>query len=294
MPMARPLRPQLAGLIYHSMGRGNNKMNIFIDDLDRFRFLSILGKVTAKYEVDCWTSCLMGNHYHLILRTRQANVSAAMRQLNGVYAQWWNKRHARVGHVFQGRFKGQIVEDGIYLLRACRYVMLNPVRGGLCTTPDQWLWSSYRALAGLTTSPSYLDVDSLLQRLGGGHVVDLRSRLIEFVNDRSDEAMAKFFREDTRVIGSEEFAAQFQPTALIGSREVPARERRIGTPSLARILAGAIESAEGLSIGIVRAHRDFDYPVEDIARCAGLSPKTVMKVLRSRAPEATVTAVEWA
>lgn len=293
-PMARPLRPQFAGLIYHAMGRGNAKMNIYTDDLDRVRFLSILGKITAQYEVDCWTSCLMGNHYHLILRTRKANVSAAMRQLNGVYAQWWNKRHGRVGHVFQGRFKGQIIEDGTYLLRACRYVILNPVRGGLCTTPDQWPWSSYCALAGLTATPSYLDVDSLLQRLGGGHVADLRSRLVEYVNDYSDKAMARFFRDDTRVIGSEGFAAQFQPNALLESREIPARERRIGIPSLGRILAAALESSEGLSTGIVRAHRDYDYPVEDIARCAGLSPKTVIKLLRSRAPDAMVTAVEWA
>jgi REP element-mobilizing transposase RayT len=276
------------------MGRGNGKMNIYIDDLDRYRFLSILANVTAKYEVDCWTSCLMGNHYHLILRTRNANISAAMRQLNGVYAQWWNRRHDRVGHVFQGRFKGQVIEDGTYLLRACRYVMLNPVRGGLCTTPDQWPWSSYRALAGLSASPSYLDVDSLLQRMGGGLVADVRRRLVDYVNDCSDEAMATFFREDARVIGSEEFAAQFQPEASLASREVPARERRVGTPSLARVLAAAIESSEGLSTGIVRAHRDYDYPVEDIARCAGLSAKTVMKVLRSRLRDATVTAVEWA
>jgi putative transposase len=293
-PMARPLRPQFAGLIYHAMGRGNAKMNIYTDDLDRFRFLSILGKVTVKYEVDCWTSCLMPNHYHLILRTRKANISAAMRQLNGVYAQWWNKRHGRVGHMFQGRFKGQIIEDGSYLLRACRYVMLNPVRGGLCASPDQWPWSSYRAFAGLSPAPPYLEVDSLLQRLGGGHVADVRSRFVEYVNDCSDDAMARFFREDARVIGSDEFAARFQPEAFLASREVPGRERRLGTPSLARILAAALESSEGLPTGIVRAHREFDYPVEDIARCAGLSPKTVMKVLRSRVPDAIVTAVEWA
>jgi putative transposase len=292
--MARPLRPQLAGLIYHVMGRGNNKMAIYLDDLDRSRFLSILGGVTDKYEVDCWTSCLMPNHFHLILRTRKANISAAARQLNGVYAQWWNKRHGRVGHVFQGRFKGQIIEDGTYLLRACRYVMLNPVRARLCASPDQWPWGSYRALVGLTPNPSYLDTESLLHRLGGGHIADLRSRLIEYVNDRSDEAMARFFREDTRVIGSEEFAAQFQPKASKASPEIPARERRIGTPTLARILANALEEAEGLPSGIVRAHRDYDYPVEDIARCAGLSPKTVMKVLRSHLPGAIVTAVEWA
>src|SRR3954468_13553232 len=123
--MARPLRIQAPGLTYYVMARGNNKMKLFWNAGDYLQFLEILGTMLEKYEVNCWTYTLMPNHYHLVLRTRKANVSSAGRQLNGVFAQWWNKRHKHVGHVFEGRFKAQIVEDNVYLLRLCRYVLLN-------------------------------------------------------------------------------------------------------------------------------------------------------------------------
>src|SRR5205085_447618 len=87
------------------------------------------------------------NHYHLVFRTRQANLSAAVHYLNAEYARWWNRRHAHIGHVFQGRFKAQIIESGVYLLRLVRYVLLNPVRANLAKHPSRWRWSSYKYLA---------------------------------------------------------------------------------------------------------------------------------------------------
>ena len=146
--MSRPIRFQGAGLWYHVMARGNNKMRIFLDDLDYARFLGILGSVVEEFELDSWVFCVMPNHSHLVFRTRQPNLSLAMRQLNGTYAQWWNKRHARVGHIYQGRFKAQVIEECTYLLRLCRYVLMNPVRANLVARPWEWRWSSYHALAG--------------------------------------------------------------------------------------------------------------------------------------------------
>ncbi len=140
--MSRPLRFQSAGLIYHVMARGNNKMAIFLDDLDYAGFLDMLADVVKGFEIDSWVVSVMPNHYHLVFRTRRPNLSLAMARLNGRYAQRWNKRHAHVGHVFQGRFKAQIVEASVYLVRLCRYVLLNPVRAGLCAHPEGWPWSS--------------------------------------------------------------------------------------------------------------------------------------------------------
>ncbi len=105
--------------------------------------------------------CLMGNHYHLVLHTRQANLSRLMRHVNAVYSQAFNRRHGVVGHVFQGRFKAIIVDRDAYLLELCRYVELNPVRARMVETAGCWKWSSYRAHFGIEVSPDWLDTDAI-------------------------------------------------------------------------------------------------------------------------------------
>jgi len=277
--MARPIRFQAAGLAYHVMSRGNNKMRIFLDDLDFARYLQIFRQVTEEFELDAWVICLMPNHSHLVFRTRQPNLSRAIGQLNGTYAQWWNRRHARVGHIYQGRFKAQIVEQSYYLLRLCRYVLMNPVRAALVAHPGDWRWSSYGALAG--TAESCVDIPSLLCAIDPDNSPQVRARLIEFVHGYADEEMGAFLRTDRRVIGSEAFAAQFRQKARKASKEVPARERRIGTPSLCNLLAEAVQQGQGLVGGVRAAHAAL-YPLEEIARCAGLSAKTVAKVVNPR------------
>src|SRR5687767_13788050 len=129
--MARPLRIEFAGALYHVTARGNARMPIFDDDADRRNFLSVLEQVLDRSGWLLHAYCLMGNHYHLMVETMQANLSAGMRQLNGVYTQRFNRRHERVGHLFQGRFKAILVERDSYLLELCRYVVLNPVRAGM-------------------------------------------------------------------------------------------------------------------------------------------------------------------
>ena len=289
--MARPLRILGSGLIYHLMSRGNNKMPIFIDDRDHFRFDEILEDVVRKYQIDCWMRCDMPNHYHLVWRTRLPNLSDAMRQLNGCFAQWWNRCHGHVGHVFQGRFKGQIVEDSLYLLRLVRYLALNPVRARLCTSPEEWRWSSFRNLmAG--TSETWMDSESLVARFESAGLSTSREQLLAFVAGAIDEEIAACVRTDRRIIGSEEYAARFEKQLREASKQVPAEERRAGSPSLAKILASALETDNGLREGIVRAHRDYAHSVEDIARCTHLSPKTIARVLRHDLPGADVTALD--
>src|SRR5262245_63741018 len=160
--MSRSLRILADGALYHVVARGNAKMAIYYDDVDRRRFLKTLETVADRYRIECHAYCLMPNHYHLVLRTLKPNLSAAMQYLNSVYAQWWNQRHMRVGHVLQGRFKAQLVQRDGHFLEACRYVVLNPVRAGLVARIEDWTWSSYRATAGIGSPPRWLTTALIL------------------------------------------------------------------------------------------------------------------------------------
>ena len=155
--MARPLRIEFPGAVYHVTSRGNAKQAIFIDDEDRHGFSGALSIVVERFNWLCHAYCLMGNHYHLLIETPNGNLSKGMRELNGVYTQGFNQRHRQVGHLFQGRYKAIIVEKDNHLLSLCRYVVLNPVRVGLIKKPEQWRWSSYGATIGAAKKPILFD-----------------------------------------------------------------------------------------------------------------------------------------
>ncbi len=162
--MARPLRIEFPGALYHVTARGNAQRDLFLDDEDRERFLSVLDRVVSRFHLLLHAYCLMDNHYHLLLETPEANLSKAMRQINGVYTQAFNRRHGKVGHVLQGRFKAILVDRDRYLLELCRYVVLNPVRARITRKPDTYRWSSYRASAGLAPVRPFLTTDWLLSQ----------------------------------------------------------------------------------------------------------------------------------
>ena len=160
--MARPLRIEYPGAVYHITSRGNEKKPVYKDDQDRENFLSILDKVNKRYHWLCHAYCLMDNHFHLLIETPDGNLSIGMRQLNGVYTQAFNKRHRRAGHLFQGRYKAILIQKDSHLLEVCRYVVLNPVRAGLVEDPGQWRWSSYGATAGREKPPACLTTSWVL------------------------------------------------------------------------------------------------------------------------------------
>ena len=164
--MARPLRLEYDGAFYHITSRGNEKKPIFRDEIDRNIFLDILNTVNKRYNWLCHAYCLMNNHYHIVIETPDGNLSKGMRQLNGVYTQVFNKRHHRVGHIFQGRYKAILIQKDSHLLEVCRYVVLNPVRAKAVKSPEEWEWSSYRATAGLKKSHSCLTTDWVLSQFG--------------------------------------------------------------------------------------------------------------------------------
>ena len=154
--MARPLRIEFAGALYHVTSRGDGQEAIYLDDVDREAFDAVLAEVCERFNWAIHAGCQMTNHYHLLIETPDANLSAGMRQLNGLYTQRFNRRHARVGHVFQGRYKAILVQKETYLLELARYIVLNPVRARMVRAPKDWSWSSYRATAALASPPPWL------------------------------------------------------------------------------------------------------------------------------------------
>jgi REP element-mobilizing transposase RayT len=156
--MARPLRVQAAGAHYHVGARGVDKAPVFLSDEDRERFLILLGDIVERCGWRCHAYCLMANHYHLALTTPEPNLGAGMRRLNQVYAQWFNHRHDRIGHLFEQRYWSQLLEAETNVLAVVRYVVQNPVRAGLVATPPAYPWSSASAMYGLASPPSFLDL----------------------------------------------------------------------------------------------------------------------------------------
>jgi len=164
--VARPLRLEFAGALYHVTARGDRQEAIYESKRDRLAFLDVLGDVCVTCNWICHAYCLMDNHYHLIIETPDANLSRGMRQLNGIYTQKFNAAHHRAGHCFQGRYKAIHVDKDDYLLELSRYVVLNPVRAEMVWSAREWPWSSYRATAGQVSKPDWLEVDWSLAMFG--------------------------------------------------------------------------------------------------------------------------------
>jgi len=160
-------RRQIAGGIYHVTARGNARAEIFLDELDYLGFLRVLARQVSRSGWSCHSFCLILNQYHLLLETPEPNLAQGMRVLNGTFAQRFNVRYRRDGHVFQGPYGAVLLEDDGHLLEVCRYIALNPVRGGLASTPAEWPWSSYGALAGLQEAPTFLQLGLAHALLGG-------------------------------------------------------------------------------------------------------------------------------
>ncbi len=164
--MARPLRLEFAGALYHVTSRGDRREDIFLCDDDRQDWLEVLGTVCDRFNWVVHAFCQMTNHYHLLLETVDGNLSKGMRQLNGLYTQRVNRRHRLDGHLFQGRYKAILVQKEAYLLELMRYVVLNPLRANMVYVLEDWRWSSYPIVTGQEAAPRWLDTDWLLSQFG--------------------------------------------------------------------------------------------------------------------------------
>ena len=192
------------------MSRGNGRMQIFLDDRDHREFIYLLGAVCEEFEIECWSHCEMPNHYHAVLRAMQENFSQAIQVLNGEYAKWWNRRHSRVGHVFQGRFKDQIVGTPDYVRTLLRYVARNPVRARLVDDPAKWPWSSYAATVGLEPALSFLTLGPALAHFGEGGTESARQSFADFVAVAAEGSLEDRIRSKDRVLGDAAFKRAFK------------------------------------------------------------------------------------
>jgi REP-associated tyrosine transposase len=162
----RPPRIDFPGCYWHVFPRGNNGESIVRGGLDLVALRAILGRVTVRQNWTLLTYCLMTNHFHLVLRSNEGNLSPGMQILNRGHAQLINKRHGREGHLFRNRFSAKAIETDEHLREACRYGVLNPWRAGLVADPSEWRWSSHRAVLGLERPPHWLAVGALLGLFG--------------------------------------------------------------------------------------------------------------------------------
>jgi putative transposase len=172
--MARQPRVEYPGARHHVMSRGNDGITIFHDDGDHELFLGLLAEEIVRSRWVLHDYCLMGNHYHLKIETPECTLSTGMHRLLGRYAQRFNRRHQRRGHLFEARFKNVLVEEDAYGLELSRYIALNPVRAHLVKRPEEWKWSSYAARAGLAEAPGWLSLDPLFRELGCGPETEQR------------------------------------------------------------------------------------------------------------------------
>lgn len=176
--MARPPRPLVAGGVYHVFNRGVARLPIFVDTRDRVRFLDGLGDVVDRGSWSCLAYCLMGNHFHLLVCTPGPDLDRGMQRLQGPYAQTFNRRHDREGHLFHRRYGTTVLDDDDLIRYVTRYIVQNPVAAGLCRTAGDWPWSSHRATLGSVPEPPYLAAESLLRLFGG------RSAYRDYVDPR--------------------------------------------------------------------------------------------------------------
>jgi len=266
--VSRPLRLDHAGAIHPVTARGNAREALCRDDVDRIRWLETLAEARERFSWLVLAYCQMGNHYHLLLETPRPTLSRGMRHLNGIYAQRFNCRRGRVGHVLQARFHARLVEQDEHLLAVAAYVPMNPVRAGLCSEPAAWRWSSFRATVGLEP-PGFLAVGRLLSFFAESRE-QARERYRAHVEQPGADVTSS---RGSIFLGSDRFAAD-ATRGLEPLEEVPRAHWQPVRPSLPELLREATNS------DIAVAYRDHGYTRREIAAHLGVHYATVSRRLR--------------
>ena len=283
--MARPLRIEFPGAVYHVTSRGNARADIFEADGDRETFLKILGLVVKRFNWLCHAYCLMNNHYHLLLETLEGNLSAGMRQLNGVYTQAFNRAHRRDGHVFKGRFAAILVEKETHLLELCRYVVLNPVRAAMVERPEQYRWSSYLPTLGKTAKPELLTTEWLLGNFSST-LVESRRRYRQFVKARTDNIESPWQKLSGQILlGTDAFVQRARE--FLGGKvdipEIPRKQRHLGRPALTEIFPPGTIMQKQVRNRLARlAHETYGYTLKELSRALGVHYTTISKVINGK------------
>ncbi len=274
--MARPLRLEFPGALYHVTSRGDGREDIYLSDDDRNAWLAVLGQVCVRFNWVCHAYCLMTNHYHIVIETPDANLSKGMRQLNGVYTQSFNRAHARGGHVFQGRFKAILVEKECYLLELARYVVLNPLRAKMVRRVEQWPWSSYRATCGLEAKPDWLNTDFVLAQFSAQRARAM-AKYAAFVHEGRGLPSVWDALKGQIFLGSESFIQkmEIESAKKPSLAEIPRAQRRAMARELAEY-AGAYERNEAIAMAFLSGH----HTMASIADYFGVHYTTVSRLVK--------------
>ena len=283
--MARQMRIEYAGALYHIMSRGNGRGVIYLNDEDRKLFLATLQNVIERYGWKCYAYCLMNNHYHLLVETPGANLSIGMRQLNGVYTQSFNRAHKSTGHVFQGRFKAHVVEKQNYLLILSAYIALNPVRGKLVKKSEDWAWSSYRMTLGIDSVPNWLDARYIRDQFGSSEKT-ARKNYERFVADQSNKSTPWNDVTGQVLLGEHDFIVEMceKIADKQGEAEIPHEQRFFNRPELKDIFS-KITTTQERNKKIIELYFKYGYRQSEIARYAGLHYGTVSRFISARKTE---------
>lgn len=272
--MTRPLRLCFEGARYHVISRGTADAALYTDELDREHFFIDLARVVERYGWLCHAYCLMTSHYHLAIETPRANLPLGMRQLNGNHASRFNERHDRHGHLFGERYRSILIEDERYLLSVCRYIVLNPVRAGICGHPAEWPWSSYRATAGLAPVPRFLTTELVLAELGDTYP-SAQAAYREFVAAGIADATAERVRGER--LGGRHFLRQrfgLEPPLA----EIPRVQVEPERTPLAELFADE-------PFPVASAYRSHGYSLLEIGAYLGCHYSTVSRRLRQEEEE---------
>lgn len=287
--MSRPLRLDLPGALYHITARGNAREAIYRDDHDRTAFLTLLGEACARYGWSCHAYCLMTNHYHLLLALREApagRLVRGMRYLNGCSAQRFNRRHHRVGHVYQARYKAILIQRERHLLELTRYVVLNPVRAHMVDHAAAWPWTSYRATVGLAPVPTWLDTDAATAPFGPGETG--RRAYADFVAAGVGEPSCWSRTSHHIYLGDQSFiaSAQRQVTLSPTDTEVPMAQRGV----LANPVTGTVLARAERDAAITDAYTSGGETIKTLGLRFGLHYSQISRILHRTFREATIAA----
>lgn len=284
--MARPLRIEYPGAVYHITSRGNEKKTIFKDDQDRNSFLDTIQQVNKRYNWICHAYCLMGNHYHLLIETSEGNLSIGMRQVNGLYTQRFNKRHRRVGHLFQGRYKAILIQKDSHLLEVARYIILNPIRAYITKQPDEWNWSSYPATAGMQTPHPCLTIQWILSQFSTNRST-AEKEYCEFVMEGMGKETIWKEAKGQCILGQEGFAERLTPY-IRGHEKIPEiskGQRYASRPGLEKIFTKNIygdKDKRDRDKMIGEAVYRYGYKQKQIADHLGMHFTSISRILNKR------------
>lgn len=275
--MARPLRLEFAGAVYHVTSRGDRREAIYLDDEDRQEWLAVLSLVCDRFNWVAHAYCQMTNHYHLLVETVEANLSAGMRQLNGLYTQRFNRRHGVVGHLYQGRYKAILVQKEAHLLELSRYVVLNPVRANMVKQIEEWQWSSYPLIIQDSFTPEWLDTDWLLGQFGKQRAAARRA-YIQFVYEGIGEASPLLATKHQLLLGDDAFVKEHQANLQQNDlRELSIAHKR----SMALSLAEYEAQSENRNAAMAAAYQSGAYTMTEIADYFDVHYMTVSRAVRA-------------